>query len=268
MAAAPGVFMYHFVLTLYALEFVDSIVEKAISHQNTKSSSKSATREESRYVLLHELISQTTDTVKIRSELLNILFAGRDTTASFLSNLWFELSKRPDVWATLYQEVDSTFPDGERPVSFEQLKNMKYLRAVLNESLRLYPIVPNNNRTALTDAILPLGGGENGQSPLFVPKGQIVGWDVYTLHRRKDIYGKDADVFKPERWLDSDDDKGLRPGWAYLPFNGGPRTCIGRTLHGLDSIVCMAHANQLDRTIRSYGSVVCHRTADAGICIA
>jgi cytochrome P450 len=233
MAAAPGVFMYHFVLTLYALEFVDSIVEKAISHQNTKSSSKSATREESRYVLLHELISQTTDTVKIRSELLNILFAGRDTTASFLSNLWFELSKRPDVWATLYQEVDSTFPDGERPVSFEQLKNMKYLRAVLNESLRLYPIVPNNNRTALTDAILPLGGGENGQSPLFVPKGQIVGWDVYTLHRRKDIYGKDADVFKPERWLDSDDDKGFRPGWAYLPFNGGPRTCIGRTLHSL-----------------------------------
>jgi cytochrome P450 len=110
---------------------------------------------------------------------------------------------------------------------------MKYLRAVLNESLRLFPIVPNNNRTALTDAILPLGGGENGQSPLFVPKGRIVGWDVYTLHRRKDIYGKDADVFKPERWLDSDDDKGLRPGWAYLPFNGGSRTCIGRTLHSL-----------------------------------
>ena len=73
---------------------------------------------------------------------------------------------------------------------------MKYLRAVLNESLRLYPIVPNNNRTALTDAILPLGGGENEQSPLFV-KGQIVLGRIY-MHRRKDIYGKDAESSSPK----------------------------------------------------------------------
>lgn len=105
---------------------------------------------------------------------------------------------------------------------------MRYLRAVLNESLRLYPIVPNNNREALHDTILPLGGGKDGQSPLFVPKGQIVVWDLYSMHRRKDIYGVDADVFKPERWLDSGDETALRPGWAYLPFNGGPRTCVGR----------------------------------------
>jgi cytochrome P450 len=53
------------------------------------------------------------------------------------------------------------------------------------------------------------------------------------MHRRKDMYGEDADVFKPERWLQSGDDKRLRPKWVYLPFNGGPRTCIGRTLHSL-----------------------------------
>ena len=201
-----------------------------MSPQQTGSSSESACAgQDSRYILLRELISQTNDTIKIRSELLNILFAGRDTTASFLSNLWFELSKRPDVCATLRREVGSTFRNGERPESFEQLKNMRYLRAVLNESLRLYPIIPNNNRTALEDTILPLGGGEDGQSPCFVPKGRVVGFDIYTMHRRKDLYGEDADVFKPERWLDSEDKKGLRPGWAYLPFNGGPRNCIGRT---------------------------------------
>lgn len=214
---------------LIRLEFVDSIVENAISGQQTRPSSQSPSGDPSRYVLLHELISQTSDKVKIRSELLNILVAGRDTTASFLSNLWFELSKRPDIYVALRQEVDSTFPNRELPASFEQLKNMRYLRAVLNESLRLYPIVPINNRTALSDTILPLGGGQDGQSPLFVPKGHIVAWDVYSMHRRKDIYGEDADGFKPERWLDSDDEKGLRPGWAYLPFSGGPRTCIGRT---------------------------------------
>jgi cytochrome P450 len=218
-------------------------------------------------VLLQELISQTKDTVTIRSELLNILLAGRDTTASFLSNIWFDLSKRPDIWATLRQELDSTFPNGERPVSFEQLKNMRYLRAVLNESLRLYPVVPSNNRLAMTNTILPLGGGEDGQSPLFVHKGQMVAWDTYAMHRRKDIYGEDADIFKPERWLDSDDEKGLRPGWGYLPFNGGPRTCIGRTFDRRAFLSPSVHAllTRTSRTICAYGNIVHHRTADARI---
>lgn len=49
------------------------------------------------------------------------------------------------------------------------------------------------------------------------------------MHRRKDLYGEDAELFKPERWLDQEDRKGLRVGWEFLPFNGGPRICIGRT---------------------------------------
>ena len=179
----------------------------------------------SRYVFLHELVSQTTDKVKIRSELLNILLAGRDTTASLLSNVWFELSKRPEVWSRLRREVD---PLDAESSSFESLKDMKYLRAVLNESLRLYPVVPGNSRQAEVDTVLPVGGGEDENSPLFVEKGQVVHWDLYTMHRRKDLYGDDAEDFKPERWLDQGERKGLRVGWEFLPFNGGPRICIGR----------------------------------------
>ena len=89
-------------------------------------------------------------------------------------------------------------------------------------ALRLYPVVPGNARCAEVDTILPRGGGDDGQSPLFVPKGQSVQWSLYTMHRRKDFYGEDAEDFKPERW------ETLRPGWEYLPFNGGPRICIGR----------------------------------------
>ena len=75
---------------------------------------------------------------------------------------------------------------------------------------------------AITDTVIPRGGGSDGLSPLFVPKGKIVQWSVYSMHRRKDYYGPDAYEFKPERW------ETLRPGWEYLPFNGGPRICIGQ----------------------------------------
>ena len=112
-----------------------------------------------RYVFLHELCSQTTDKIKIRAELLNILLAGRDSTAALLSNVWFELSKRPAIWSRLRNEVDAL--DNELP-TFEMLKEMKYLRAICNESLRLYPIVPENDRQAVQDTVLPIGGGRYG----------------------------------------------------------------------------------------------------------
>lgn len=69
-----------------------------------------------------------------------------------------------------------------------------------------------------------MGGGKDGLSPVFVAKGTIVGYNVYAMHRRPDIYGPDAEVFRPERWEDGN----LQPRWGYLPFNGGPRICIGQ----------------------------------------
>ena len=158
-----------------------------------------------------------------------MLLAGRDTTASLLSNVWWSLSKDPQVWNRLQREVKSLEAplDGGRPV-FEEIKDMKYLRAVLNESLRLHPVVPANSRQSITDTVLPCGGGEDGKSPVFVSNGTIVNYGIYAMHRRHDLYGEDAEDFKPERWLDEDEKKGLRVGWEYLPFNGGPRICIGR----------------------------------------
>lgn len=91
-------------------------------------------------------------------------------------------------------------------------------------ALRLHPVVPGNQRTAVIDTFIPLGGGPEGKSPVFVPKGTMVSYSVYTMHRLKRFYGEDADEFRPERW------ERLRPGWEYLPFNGGPRICLGREL--------------------------------------
>lgn len=75
-------------------------------------------------------------------------------------------------------------------------------------ALRYHPVVPSNLRTAVRDTILPLGGGPDGKSPLFVSKGSIVVYQIYLMHRRKDFYGDDADEFLPERW------EKLRPGWV------------------------------------------------------
>lgn len=72
---------------------------------------------------------------------------------------------------------------------------------------------------------LPTGGGPDGTSPILVRPGEAVGYCVYAMHRRKDIYGDDALEFRPERW-EGDALKNI--GWAYLPFNGGPRICLGR----------------------------------------
>ncbi|MCJ1437110.1 hypothetical protein MMC27_006495 [Xylographa pallens] len=214
----------------YINEWVDSLVEKGLNEfaaQNSDKALSSSSSSSTRYVVLHELAAQTTNKVKIRSELLNTLLAGRDTTASLLSNIWFTLSQRPDIYTRVREEVDALDSDN---LSFETLKDMKYLRAVMNESLRLYPLVPSNVRQALEDTVLPMGGGKDGLSPSFIAKGQFVGWNVYAMHRRTDQYGGDAHLFRPERWLDDGEKKGLRVGWNYLPFNGGPRICIGQQL--------------------------------------
>ncbi len=173
-----------------------------------------------KYIFLHALLAQTPPPtpLRLRSELLNILLAGRDTTASVLSNLWFEISKRPDIFAALQREI---LPLRNAHPTFEQLKSLKYLQAVISESQRLYPIVPENSRVAIADTQLPVGGGRDGKSPVFAPKGRLVHWSIYAMHRRKDLFGEDAEEFKPERWLDgADGSKGLRTGWEYLPFSG------------------------------------------------
>ena len=77
--------------------------------------------------------------------------------------------------------------------------------------------------------VLPTGGGPDRKSPVLIPKGSAVAFSVYSMHRRSDLYGMDAEIFRPERW---DEDMPLQENstnakWGYLPFHGGPRICLG-----------------------------------------
>lgn len=160
------------------------------------------------YVFARELAKLTDDRQVLRDQVLNVLLAGRDTTASLLSNLFFMLAKHKDVFYKLREEVTSTL-GGEIP-TYDDLKSMKYLKACINESLRLHPVVPANTREAICDTVLPRGGGEDGEAPLFVAKGTQILYSVFSMHRRKDFFGEDSLDFRPERWEE------INPRWASL----------------------------------------------------
>ncbi|ORY13585.1 cytochrome P450 [Clohesyomyces aquaticus] len=176
----------------------------------------------SKYVFLEEMAKVTRDPLELRYEILNVLMAGRDTTAALLTNTFFVLARRPDLWDRVRAEVEETF-HGRLP-EYETMRNMKQVKNLLSECLRFYPPVPFNARTAKANTTLPRGGGPDGKSPLFIKKGQQVDYHVYCLHRSPDVFGEDAHLFRPERW----EDPVLRPGWGYIPFNGGARICLGQ----------------------------------------
>jgi cytochrome P450 len=113
-------------------KFVDDLVSRALEKKTSQDVEKSADGSggRQRYTFLNELLKSTQDPKRIRDELLNILLAGRDTTASLLANTFSILSQRPDIWARLQAEVDEL--GGQRP-GYETLKDMKYLKCLLNE---------------------------------------------------------------------------------------------------------------------------------------
>ncbi|KAB8221050.1 cytochrome P450 [Aspergillus novoparasiticus] len=179
---------------------------------------------DSGYVFLRELVKETKDPEELRTQLLNILLAGRDTTAGLLGWTFYLLSRHVDVYQKLRAVVIETFGEFSRntSITFESLKSCSYLQHVLSEVLRLHPPVPENGRRAVRNTTLPRGGGADGTSPIYIRAGEEVAYNVHVMHRRKDLWGADAEEFRPERWT------GHKPGWEFLPFNGGPRICLGQ----------------------------------------
>ncbi|EXJ89597.1 hypothetical protein A1O3_02664 [Capronia epimyces CBS 606.96] len=234
-------------------DFADYCIERAAT------TNPSSEEKESRYIFLKELLKTTDNKVEVRTQLLHILLAGRDTTAGLLGWTFWELARHPEVVHKLRAAVLDTFgpyTSDNKDITFARLKSCTYLQHVLNETLRLYPSVPLNGRQATKDTTLPRGGGPDGLSPVFVRRGQEVSYSVYVLHRRRDIWGPDADQFIPERW------SARRYGWEYIPFNGGPRVCLGQqfALTEAGYVICrvvqrfdgIANCNESDEELHNY----------------
>ncbi|PYH48573.1 cytochrome P450 [Aspergillus saccharolyticus JOP 1030-1] len=179
------------------------------------------------FTYLDSLAEHASDRQALRSQISQVFIAASRDPPSLLASTFYLLARHPRVWDKLQAEIREVFGDDlsnpREEINMATLSKMSYLRHVLDEALRLIPPVPFNMRVALRDTTLPMGGGPDGSSPIFIRKGDRVCYSTAALHKREDIWGSDACAFRPERW----EDLQLQP-CEFIPFNFGPRICPGQ----------------------------------------
>ncbi|KAJ7267575.1 cytochrome P450 [Mycena haematopus] len=207
-------------------DFVEPIVRTAVERNRSRKPEEKASNAEE-LTFLDYLVQHTQDMSILRDATLNMLVAGRDTNSFLLSASIYGLAEHPSVLSRLRTEILNAFGPTGTP-TFQDLRSLKYTRAVLNETMRMWPPVPINIRkskeAALWAPVVP------GQKPFCVPARTKVSFSVLLMHRRKDLWGPDADKYDPDRFLDTDEryKKYLASNpHIFLPFNGGPRMCLG-----------------------------------------
>lgn len=169
---------------------------------------------------------------ELRSEALEQIIAGSDTTAGAIRGALLQIMTNARVYAKLQKEIDEAVRDGIAPrageglIAAAQARKLLYLQAVIRESLRVRPPVVN-----IFSRDVPVGGDTvelNGEN-VFLPGGVCIGYSAYAMHRSEQIYGKDAKAFRPERWFESDSDKlASMIRTNDLVFGHGKFMCLGK----------------------------------------
>ncbi|TFK35048.1 cytochrome P450 monooxygenase pc-2 [Crucibulum laeve] len=211
--------------------FIDPIVAEAVSNYQslrTAAREKFDTEVRDDQTLLENLVSSTQDPIILRDEIMSLLVAGRDTTASALTFTIYMLAEHPEILRRLREEILKTIGPTRRP-TYEDFRDMKYLRAVINETLRLFPAVPFNHHDRASKEATTWPSKFPGKKPFYIPANTRTPYSVICMHRRKDLWGPDALEFDPDRFLDERLHKYLTPNpFIFLPFNAGPRICLGQ----------------------------------------
>ncbi|CAJ2503141.1 Uu.00g105350.m01.CDS01 [Anthostomella pinea] len=160
---------------------------------------------------------------------------------------FFHLVRNPVILERLLEEIASVPTGGD--ITRDQIQRLPFLRCWLNETLRLYPTLPLNLRSANKPTVLPRGGGSDGRSPVLLPKGAGITHSVYHLHRLESIYGPDSRVYRPQRWEDGELIRKARLGAGYVDFNAGPRLCLGK------DFALMEASYAIVRVLQAYPSI-------------
>lgn len=180
------------------------------------------------------------DVEALRNEAATIFMAGHETTASLLTWTWYCLAHAPWAEEALHAELQQVL--GDRPPKVEDVPQLHYARAVIEETLRLYPPVPILSRQA---------SQEDRIGPLLVEKAALVLVIPWLLHRAGDLWDE-PNHFRPERFLES---PRPRP-YSYVPFAVGPRICAGLAFGLTESILCLATLAQRFRVRLATGTRV------------
>ena len=166
-----------------------------------------------------------TDT-QLRDEAMTLFVAGHETTANALTWTWYLLSQHPEVEAKLYEEIDTTLA-GRLPTA-EDVARLRYTEMVFAESMRLYPPAWTMGRRVLSDYRV-------GQ--YVAPAGSIVLLSQWVTHHDPRYYAEPF-KFDPDRW--TTEAREARPKFAYFPFGGGPRVCIGESFAWMEGLLLIA----------------------------
>ncbi|ORY73252.1 cytochrome P450 [Leucosporidium creatinivorum] len=196
--------------------FVDKVVQEALDKSRTVKNG------EETETLLDHLIHETRDPKILKDEVLNILLAARDTTQSVLTSAIYVLARNPDILARLRAEIITAVGEEAAP-TYQQARDIRYLRAFLNEVLRLFSPVPFNVRCAVSDNVV-----ESNGKAYFIPAGTRMTLALLSCQRREELWGSDAEKFDPDRWLDDRLSYFKTNPFIFTPFSGGPRVCLGQ----------------------------------------
>jgi cytochrome P450 len=164
--------------------------------------------------------------LQLRDEAMTIFLAGHETTANMLTWTWYLLSRHPDIEARLHAEIDAAL--GDRLPTANDLARLPYSRMVLAEAMRLYPPAWIIGRRAL---------GPFEAAGYEIPARSIILASQYVTHRDARWF-PDPERFDPERF--TPEQQAARPKFAYFPFGGGPRVCIGEQFAWMEGVLVLA----------------------------
>ncbi len=164
---------------------------------------------------------------QLLDECLILFVAGHETTANALAWTWYLLSQHPEAVRRLREEHRAVL--GERMPEFDDLPRLEYTLQVIEESMRLYPPAWITDRVAIAD-------DEAAGVP--IPAGAMIALSIYGTHHSAALWD-DPEAFRPERF--SKDNKAQRHPYAYLPFGGGPRLCIGNNFALMEMQLILVH---------------------------
>jgi len=214
-----------------ALASLNSIVERLIATKRRRLAAGDQPRDAHRDLLTILMLARDTETgeamsdSQLRDEVMTLMIAGHEGTANALSWMWYLLDRHPEEQERLRAELATAV--GGRPPTVDDLPQLPRLKAVIQETLRLYPPVWMFDRRAL---------GPDDLAGTRVAAGDLVIFCPYAIHRLPELWS-DPEAFRPERFEAGREEQ--KNKFAYLPFGAGPRTCIGNSFAMIEAQIIM-----------------------------